>query len=152
MSALRTWLISCAVLISCFGIVGNSAFAQIDNKDNPLTAEKHAWAAHEVAVIGLSDASNEDGGQEDALINVIKWWVNWVLGVLALIALIILMYGWLLMVTAAGNEERYGKGRTILKQAAIGLVVIGLAWFVVSIIFWLVNVTSEWVEWAGTGE
>jgi len=46
------------------------------------------------------------------------------------------------MVTAAGNEDQYKSGFTILKQAAIGLVLIGLAWFIVSGILRLINLTA----------
>jgi hypothetical protein len=63
--------------------------------------------------------------------------------VLGLIALIILLWGGFLMVTSAGNEERYNKGRTILQHAAIGLAIIGVAWFIVSIVFWLVNQAAD---------
>jgi len=127
-----------------------STHAQLDNIDNPLTAEWHSGGAQEVAVIGLNDASATDGWQGDALINVIKWWVNWILGILALIALLILIYGGLLMVTAAGSEDRYSKWWTILKQAAIGLIVIGVSWFIVSIIFWLINISATNVDVADT--
>jgi len=51
------------------------------------------------------------------------------------------------MVTAAGDEEKYKKGFKILKQAAIGLVFIGLAFFMVSVIFWLLGV----IGWGGQG-
>jgi hypothetical protein len=54
------------------------------------------------------------------------------------------------MVTAAGNEDRYSKWWTILKQAAIGLILIGIAWFIISIIFWLVNLTATGVGAADT--
>lgn len=47
------------------------------------------------------------------------------------------------MVTSAGDEDKYGKGFTILKHAAVGLLMIGVAWFVISIVFRLVNVTSD---------
>jgi len=46
------------------------------------------------------------------------------------------------MVTAAGNEDQYKSGFTILKQAAIGLVLIGLAWFIVSGILRLINLSA----------
>ncbi len=72
------------------------------------------------------------------LIDVIKSFINWVLGLLSLIALVILLYGWFKMVTAAGDEWKYKEGFKILKQAGIGLAVIGLSWFVVSIIFWII--------------
>ena len=42
------------------------------------------------------------------------------------------------MVTAAGDEKKYEKGFTILKQAAIGLIVVGVSWLVVSFVFWLI--------------
>lgn len=81
-------------------------------------------------------------GQQDAFVNVVRGFINWTLGILAFIALIILLYGGFLMVTAAGDEEKYKKGFTILRQAAIGLILIGIAWFIVSIIFWLVNLAG----------
>ena len=140
----RTLCLFCICLVWCSVTAVVFAGWPVIKGENPYTNLSDDGTATEVAVVGT------DKAQEDALVNVIKWWVNWVLGILALIALVILMYGWFLMVTAAGNEERYGKGRTILKQAALGLFLIGLAWFVISIIFWLVNVTSEWVWWAGT--
>lgn len=81
--------------------------------------------------------------QEDAFVNVVKWWVNRVLGILALIALLYLMWGWFQMVTSWGDDDAYGKGFTILKHGATGLILIGIAWFIVSIIFWLVNKITE---------
>ena len=146
------WYIHRLLFVIIIALSGVSMFtyAQIDNTANPLTDAKHSWWAHKVAVIGLKDASNENGGKEDALVNVIKWWVNWVLWILALIALIILMYGWFLMVTAAWDDEKYKKWWTILKHAAIWLILIGVAWFIISLIFWLVNKTAYWVEWANS--
>lgn len=47
------------------------------------------------------------------------------------------------MVTAAGNEDQYGEGMKILKQAAFGLVMIGLAWFIVSMIFFVISLTTS---------
>lgn len=77
--------------------------------------------------------------QTDAFVNVVKGAVNWVLGILALIALLILLWWGFQMVTSAGNDDQYGKGFTILKHAAAGLLLIGVAWFIISIIFWLAN-------------
>lgn len=87
-------------------------------------------------------------GQQDSFVNVVRGAINWILGILAFIALIILLYGGFLMVTAAGEEEKYKKGFTILKQAAVGLILIGVARFILSLIFWLVNLTTGN---AGTG-
>jgi preprotein translocase subunit Sss1 len=47
------------------------------------------------------------------------------------------------MVTFAWDEDKYTSGFTILKHAATGLILIGIAWFIVSIIFWLVNILAK---------
>ncbi len=43
------------------------------------------------------------------------------------------------MVTAAGDDNKYKKGFTILKQAGIWLVFIGLSWLIVSLLFYIVG-------------
>ncbi len=78
--------------------------------------------------------------QGGKLIDVIKTFINWMLGMLALIALVILIRGGFQMVTAAGDDAKYKKGFKILQQAAIGLVFIWVSWLIVSVIFWLLGV------------
>ncbi len=90
--------------------------------------------AQNVGVTGAGEAP------DDKLIDVIKSFINWMLGILALIALVILIRGGFQMVTAAGDDAKYKKGFKILQQAAIGLVFIGVSWLVVSAIFWLLGV------------
>jgi hypothetical protein len=81
--------------------------------------------------------------QGDKLINSAKTFINWVLGMLSLIALVICLYAGFMMVTSAGDEKKYEKGMDILKKAGIGLVIIGLARLIVSVVFWLIgNLTS----------
>lgn len=127
----------------CFVFCIGQSFA-VDNSKSLFNAENdlaYDGEAEEVNLIWTSDQ------QQDAFVNVVKWWVNWVLGILALIALIIIMYGGFLMVTSWGNDDEYNKGFTILKYAAVGLILIGVAWFIVSIIFWLVNKTAGNNPW-----
>jgi hypothetical protein len=71
--------------------------------------------------VGISGTGTAQGGK---LIDVIKTFINWMLGMLALVALVILLYGGFIMVTAAGDDAKYKKGFKILQQAAIGLVFI----------------------------
>ena len=87
--------------------------------------------------VGVSGTGTAQGGK---LIDVIKTFINWMLGMLALIALVVLLRGGFQMVTAAGDDAKYKKGFKILQQAAIGLVFIGVSWLLVSVIFWLLGV------------
>jgi hypothetical protein len=84
-----------------------------------------------------------DADQGENLLQVVKNFINWMLGILGMITLIILLYGGFQMVTAAGDEEKYKAGFNILKQAGIGLVFIGLSWFVISMIFFLIGVITS---------
>jgi len=122
------------VIISLLALVILPVVAQtqIDNEKSLFNADGdlgYDGGAEEVNVIGT------DQQQQDSFVNVVKGAVNRVLGILALIALIILLYGGFLMVTSAGNDEQYKKGFTILKYATIGLLLIWVAWFIISIIF-----------------
>ncbi|MBP7847802.1 hypothetical protein KA013_01085 [Patescibacteria group bacterium] len=105
-------------------------------KPNPYEDPSNAGEVEQVNVPG------QGSGQQDSFVNVVRGAINWILGILAFIALIILLYGGFLMVTAAGEEDKYKKGFTILKQAAVGLILIGVAWFILSLVFWLVNLTT----------
>jgi hypothetical protein len=97
-----------------------------------------------VGVTGLDSLpwvdANMTWAENDWLVSsVIQTAVNRVLGILALIALLILLYAGFLMLTAAGDDDRYNKWFTILKQVALWLVMIWLAWLIVSMIFYLID-------------
>ena len=126
------------------GFTFNAAHAVIPTQNQYINTTDDGTTS-DLAVIKSGTGTN------DQLVDVIKSAINWILGILALIALVVLLYGGFLMVTAAGNEENYKKGFTILKQAAIGLILIGIAWFIVSIVFWLVNLIGAGAQDAGTG-
>ena len=79
------------------------------------------------------------------LLNVIKNFINWMLWLLATIALVICLYAGFKMVTSAGDEGKYKEGIEMMKKAGIGLVVIGLAWMIVSVVMWLLSsLTASW--------
>lgn len=143
MKKLLSLLVAPVLALSLF--VGMS-FAQLSNNQNPYTNPADEGGSKELAVVGSGT------GQQDSFVNVVKWFINRVLGILALIALLILLYGGFQMVTSAGDEEKYKAGFTILKHAAMGLLLIGVAWFIVSIIFWLVNVLTNGVQPANTNQ
>jgi hypothetical protein len=109
---------------------------------NPVSAQnpfESGTNPNSQAGINVPGSQNTTG---QWLLDVVKEFINRVLGILGLIALIVLLYGWFNMVTAAGDEEKYNTGFKILKQSGIGLAFIGLAWFVVSIIFFLLNLVT----------
>ncbi len=123
------WIVLCCLSLSF-------SFA-VDNDKSVFTDTSDSW---EAKWVNLIDTNTQ---QKDAFVNVVKWAVNRVLGILALIALLVIMYWWFQMVTSAWNEDSYNKWFTILKYAAIWLVLIWVAWFIVSIIFWLVNQSAS---------
>ncbi len=54
--------------------------------------------------------------------------ISGLLGFLALLAVSIVIYAGVMMVVTAGNEEQYGKSRSLIIRALIGLVVILLSY------------------------
>lgn len=83
-----------------------------------------------------------------SLIQIIKNAINWVLGMLSLVALVLCLWWWFQIVTAAWDDWKQKKWVSVLKHAAIWLVVIWLSWFVVTIIFWLLRWVTNW--WSTT--
>ncbi|MFA6393628.1 MAG: IPT/TIG domain-containing protein [Patescibacteria group bacterium] len=73
--------------------------------------------------IGLSSAS-----PKTVIVNVVRV----LLGFLALVAVIIIMYGGFIWMTAGGNAEKIEKAKKILRNAAIGLLIILSAFAIVS--------------------
>ena len=139
----KIFLALAAPVVAFAAFVGLS-FAQLTNNQNPFTNPTDEGGSKDLAIVGSGT------GQQDSFVNVVKGAINWILGILALIALLILLWGGFQMVTSAGDEEKYKSGFTILKHAATGLILIGIAWFIVSIIFWLVNILTQGVAPAGT--
>jgi len=131
------------IIVSLSLCLLGSTFA-VDNSKSLFNADGDLWYDGEAEEVNLIWT---DSQQQDAFVNVVKWWVNWVLGVLALIALLYLMWGWFQMVTSGGDDEAYGKWFTILKHGATGLILIGVAWFIISIVFWLVAQIANDTTW-----
>lgn len=82
--------------------------------------------------INVGGAGNTQG---DSIIDIVKQFINYALGLLGLIALIMLLWGGYKMVTSGGQEDAYKEGLKILKNAAIGIAFIAVSWFLVQFIF-----------------
>jgi len=73
----------------------------------------------------------------------IKWPINYFLGVVGLVALIYLIYHGILTVVSGSNEEQQKKWLAGVKFGAIAIIGLGVAWFLLSLIFWLINIVTE---------
>ncbi len=72
-------------------------------------------------------------GTADLEATVIKI-IQWVLGFLGLIAVVIILYGGFVWMTAAGNEDKVSTAKKIIGAAVVGLIVILLAWAIVTFV------------------
>lgn len=113
-------------------------FTQPTDGTNTFTNTTDSASGIWVAKSGEQDADGAGG-----LIRAVKTAINWVLWLLALIALIIALWAWFQMLTAAGDDNKYKNWFKMLRQAAIGLIMIGISWLLVSFIFWVIN-TVTW--------
>lgn len=65
-----------------------------------------------------------------------------VLSVLGVIFLVLTLYAGVLWGTAAGNEDKVAKAKNILVSAFIGLVIVGAAYGITSLVFYFMGVGS----------
>lgn len=92
-----------------------------------------------------------DTKTEERFLNVVKGGFNRVLGILALVLLLMLIRWGVQMMTANGDDGKYKAGFTILKNAAMWLAILGAAWFIISIIFYVITlVANDTIQNAGT--
>jgi len=128
--------------MAAFWSIIGVASAQTDSWASTAGLKENTWVSW-IAWVG------ESKRKWSQLLDVIKNWINWVLGMLALITLCIVLWWGFQMVTAAGDDGKYKKGFTILKQAGVWLIIILLAWIIVSVVFWLVG-SVGWANEANT--
>ncbi len=65
-----------------------------------------------------------------------------VLSVLGVIFLVLTLYAGVLWGTAAGNEDKIEKAKSILVSSFIGLVIVGAAYGITSLVFYFLGVGS----------
>jgi len=91
------------------------------------------------AAIGF-DAENQVNsnlqGSGQTADNVLEIWMGYLTGFLYLIAIAMILWGAFNILTAAGDEEKVKKWKTVILQAIAGLVVVFIA---NSIILWVIN-------------
>lgn len=80
--------------------------------------------------IGNTNLPTTSAKPTEIILNVIKV----AMGVLALIAVVFIMYGGFMWLTAGGSEDRLKKAKEIISAAVIGLVVVLLAYIIVTFV------------------
>ena len=112
-----------------------------ENLDNPL----NAWtvsAVQEVDWIANADMSTSENKQEN-IIKYISKWVNYFLAFLGLIVIILIIKDGIIIITSAWDENKKKEAFTNLKNYAIAIVLIWVAFLIVNLIFYFVNVNTE---------
>ena len=99
------------------------------------TLALHASFASAAINVGSSRVDSSLQGSADGADSAIQVLIANAISFLYLIAVVFALWGGFNILTAGGDEEKVKKGKTILIQAAIGLIVIFLA---SSIVQWIV--------------
>lgn len=98
-----------------FGVTAVSAQGFISPTDNPSA---------------VASATGGEGSARALVLTI----VNFFLGFLGLIAVLMVIYGGVLVMTAAGDADKAGTGKKILLYAVIGIVIILLSFAFVNTI------------------
>jgi hypothetical protein len=67
---------------------------------------------------------------ESTIMNII----NYILGFITLIATLIIIYGGVLYLTSAGNEDQIGNAKKTIVYGVVGIIVCGLAYAMVTVV------------------
>lgn len=105
------------------GLIASSSLAFVSAQGNAAQGSLSTAAGGFGLNAGVSDGikgvkgTGQDGGE--GLMTVVRNAINWVLGLLGLITFVLLLWGGFNMVTAAGDDKKFGEGLKILKNAGI---------------------------------
>ncbi len=80
-----------------------------------------------------------DGTLDDIAAGIINSFTRF----LTLIAVVYAIWGWFLILTAAGDDEKVKKWRTVIFHAILGLIVIWLAYAIVTWAVWLFTLGAQ---------
>jgi len=103
------------LLVSYFFRIEPAFASLIDSTDNPDA---------------ISGATGGEGNLKDLVSTIL----NFFLGFLGFVATIMVIYGGILYVTSAGNDEAVGKAKKILMYAVVGIVIILLSFALINTI------------------
>lgn len=136
-SLLKFFTVNIFVFLVLFLSLSLSLFYSVEAEE--LTPEKPVSSLEKVVgASGLAGAERESAASIGQKIGTI---IGYFLSFLGVVALILVIYGGFLWMTAGGSEEKIKKAKELLKDAAIGLVIILLSYLIVNTI--MVNIYSK---------
>jgi len=106
-------LLTVALAVSAFMAEPTFATSLIDASDNPSA---------------ISAATNSEGSIKE----LVQTLLNFALGFLGFVATLMVIYGGVLYVTSAGNDESVGKAKKILLYAILGIIIILLSFALIN--------------------
>ena len=93
-----------------------------------------AYAAGNASSSGLGANTGQPTNVPPDLEAAILQITNWILGFIGLVALLIIVYGGLLYLTAAGNDDQTAKARKTITNGVIGIIICALAFSIVRVV------------------
>jgi hypothetical protein len=85
--------------------------------------------------LGTESTGNETASSQQQIVNLILNIVTWVVYIVGAVAVVFLVYGGILfIVNPGGNEDNVKKGKTIIFNALIGLVIVLLATTIITLV------------------
>lgn len=105
------------------------------------------FSEHTLAASLIDSTDNPDiisgaTGGESSIKELVKTMLNFALSFLGFVATVMVIYGGILYVTSAGNDENVGKAKKILLYAVVGIVIILLSFALVNTILGAATDTS----------
>lgn len=103
----------------------------------------------ELIAEGIGDADNNDKiyfsevtsteQSRSKTADYVRALVNYALAIIGLVALLYIAYHGFLTLTAAGDDEKSAKWIEWMRYGAMALIGIAVAWFFLSLVFWLIQ-------------
>ena len=97
-----------------------------------VTSNKAKW------ILRLPNINDYDTNLWYALA-LIQITVNWILWMLAFVALIYTLYCWFLILSSWSDDKKASEWKKWIKNAAIAVAWIGLAWLIISAMIWFIE-------------
>jgi len=121
------------IILSLTILTTHSQYAYADDLADPPRTNTNTNTSTNSASASLSDPLNLNSAENTPQIIIGKI-IKAALGIVGSLALLMFIYGGLLWMTSAGNQEKVDQGRKIIVWATAGLAVIFLSYAIVNFV------------------